>query len=154
MLDPIIKRIEVPCDQKKAFKVFVEEMHTWWPLGKFTVSAMAGAPAKTITVDTREGGQIIEIAADGTETLWGEIRKYDPYGFLAMDFHIPRPNTGHGPFSLVEISFTPMSSGNTLVELKQTGWEVFGNMAEGVHGGYNFGWKLIFEEGYKAACGG
>ena len=46
MLDPIIKTIEVPCSQEKAFRVFVKEMDTWWPLGKFTVSAMGGKAAK------------------------------------------------------------------------------------------------------------
>src|SRR5207249_192925 len=48
MLDPIIKTIEVPCSQERAFKVFLNEMDSWWPLGKFTVSAMGGAPAKAI----------------------------------------------------------------------------------------------------------
>jgi len=51
MLDPIIKTIEVPCSQAKAFDVFLNEMDSWWPLGKFSVSAMGGAPAKAIRVD-------------------------------------------------------------------------------------------------------
>jgi len=36
MLDPIIKTIEVPCSQAKAFDVFLNEMDSWWPLGKFS----------------------------------------------------------------------------------------------------------------------
>lgn len=78
MLDPIIKIIEVPCDQKKAFTVFLGEMASWWPLDKFTTSMMKGAPAKTITVDVREGGKIIEVGSDDSETLWGTINTYDP----------------------------------------------------------------------------
>ena len=31
MLDPIVKTIEVPCSQKEAFSVFVENMGSWWP---------------------------------------------------------------------------------------------------------------------------
>ena len=46
MLDPIIKTIEVPCSQARAFEVFLNEMDSWWPLGKFSVSAMGGAAAK------------------------------------------------------------------------------------------------------------
>ncbi len=53
MLDPIIKTIEVPCSQERAFKVFLNEMDRWWPLGKFTVSAMGGAPAKAIRVEAK-----------------------------------------------------------------------------------------------------
>ena len=152
MQEPIIKRIEVPCSQKMAFTVFIDQMHTWWPMAKFTVSAMKGAPAETIRVDPREGGKIIEVGSDGSEVLWGKIRTYDPYAYVSMDFHVPTPETGPGPFSLLEISFTAMDKQRTLVELKQSGWEVFADMAEGVHGGYSYAWTPIFEEGYKAAC--
>ena len=154
MLDPIIKRIEVPCNQKKAFTVFVDEMHTWWPLGKFTTSAMAGAPAVGISIDKVPGGKITELGAGGRETHWGTVKSYDPYGAFSMDFHIPRPDYEVGPMSLVEVTFTEMDSQRTMVELKQTNWEVFADMAEGVRGGYNAGWGMIFEGAYKEACGG
>lgn len=42
MIEPIVRSIDVPCDQALAFSVFLNEMHTWWPLAKFTVSAMGG----------------------------------------------------------------------------------------------------------------
>src|SRR2546425_8209142 len=74
MLDPIIKTIEVPCSQERAFKVFLNEMDSWWPLGKFTVSAMGGAPAKAIRVEAKQGGKIVEIGPNGTEYLWGTIK--------------------------------------------------------------------------------
>ncbi len=38
MLDPIVKTIEVPCSQEKAFAVFVKEMGSWWPLDKRSMS--------------------------------------------------------------------------------------------------------------------
>jgi hypothetical protein len=57
-LEPIVKSIEVPCGQEQAFNVFVNEMDSWWPLGKFTTSAMAGAPAKAIRVEAKKGGKI------------------------------------------------------------------------------------------------
>ncbi len=42
MLDPIVKTIEVPCSQAKAFDVFLNEMDSWWPLGKFRPSGING----------------------------------------------------------------------------------------------------------------
>ncbi len=42
MLDQITKTIEVPCSQEMAFEVFLNKMDRWWPLDKFTVSAMRG----------------------------------------------------------------------------------------------------------------
>ena len=84
MIEPIIKTIEVPCGQKMAFEVFLNEMDTWWPLDKFTTSAMAGAPARSIRVEARPGGQIVEIGSDDTETLWGTIQSYDPHDFVSI----------------------------------------------------------------------
>ena len=36
MLEPFVTAIEVPCGQEQAFKVFVHDMGTWWPLHKLT----------------------------------------------------------------------------------------------------------------------
>jgi len=41
MLDPVTYTIEVPCNQEKAFVVFVE-MGSWWPLDKRSMSLMHG----------------------------------------------------------------------------------------------------------------
>ena len=50
MLDPIIKTIDVLCGQEKAFAVFVNEMGSWWPLDKRSMSLMQsdGKPAKSL----------------------------------------------------------------------------------------------------------
>ena len=151
MLAPIEKSIDVPCDQKTAFTVFVEEMHTWWPLDKFTMSAMKGAPAKTIRIEARQGGQIAEVGSDDTEVSWGHIETFDPHGFVAMRFNIPAPNYDGDGRTLLELTFTPIDTG-TRVDLKQSDWEAMGDWAEGVHGGYGHGWVMIFEGGYAQAC--
>ena len=153
MIEPLIKTIEVPCDQAMAFRVFVEEMHTWWPLSKYTVSAMGGAPARTLLVDAKVGGEIVEISADGTRHLWGAIKSYDPYGYFSMDFHIPIPGEVVESRSLVEVTFTVLGEERTRVELNQSNWEAFGDMAAALRGGYGGGWVEIFEQAYKAACG-
>jgi hypothetical protein len=153
-LDPIVKTIEVPCSQERAFRVFLEEMDSWWPLGKFTVSAMGGHAAEAIRVEARQGGKIVEIGPDATEHLWGTIKSYDPYGYVSMDFHIPQPDEVVESRSLVEVRFTALEKDRTRVELTQTNWEAFGKWAEMLRGGYGPGWSVIFEQAYKAACGG
>lgn len=159
MLEPIVKKIEVPCGQEKAFRVFVEEMDTWWPMDKFTVSVMAGGKAAGIEVDAREGGKIIEKNADGTRYYWGTIKKYDPFAGFTMDFHIPHPehmpcppDGPGGGETFVEMKFVPLEGNRTLVELTQSNFEALGEMAAGVHGGYGFGWEMIFVQGYASAC--
>ena len=101
-LAPIVKSIEVPCGQEQAFGVFVNELDTWWPLGKFTTSAMGGAPAKAIRVEAKKGGAITEIASDDTEYPWGTFLEYDPFGSFAMDFHFGPPGRGDREQNLAE----------------------------------------------------
>lgn len=154
LLDPIVKSIDVPCPQQRAFEIFVHEMSSWWPLDKFTISAMAGEPTPSLSVEARKGGKIVEVAADGTEHYWGTILNYDPHDYLSMDFHITRPGIPRGPGSQVEVRFTPVSDDRTRVELTQSGWEAFGEQAEMMRGGYGMGWTMIFEQAYGSACSG
>lgn len=154
MLDPIIKTIEVPCSQEKAFTVFIKELDSWWPVEKFSTSAMRGETVKSIRVDARAGGTIVEIGPGGKEQLWGTIKSYDPHDFISMDFHLPHPSEEKISFSLVEVRFTSLEEEKTRVVLTQSNWEAFGDMAEMMRGGYGGGWAVIFEKAYKSACGG
>ena len=152
MLDPIIKTIEVPCSQEKAFGVFVGEMGSWWPLDKRSMSMMhGGKPAKSLRVDPKQGGKIVEIGHDDTEHHWGTFTSYDPHVTISMDFHMGMPPDSA---SLVEVRFTALEGERTRVELTHSNWEAFGDMAEMMRGGYGSGWVIIFEQAYKSACGG
>jgi uncharacterized protein YndB with AHSA1/START domain len=154
MLDPIVKTIEVPCSQEKAFGVFLNEMDSWWPLDKFTVSAMGDEVAEAIRVEAKVGGKIVEIGPDGTEHEWGTIRSYEPNDYVSMDFHIPQPGEIVESRSLVEVRFTILDAERTRVELTQSNWEAFGERAADMQGGYGGGWVVVFEQAYKSACGG
>ncbi|MEO8241933.1 MAG: SRPBCC domain-containing protein [bacterium] len=154
MIEPLVMRFEVPCSQQNAFEVFLDKMDTWWPLGKFTVSAMTGVPATTIRVDAREGGDIVEVGGDGTEVVWGTILTLDRYTRVTMDFHIPRPGDVVTRRPLLEMDFVPLSATQTRVILRQSNYEALGEIGASVRGGYEFGFKMIFEGNYRAACGG
>ena len=151
MLDPIIKTIDVPCSQEKAFEVFVSEMGSWWPLDKRSMSMHDGKPAKSLRIEPKQGGKIVEIGHDDTEHLWGTITSYDPHDSIRLDFHMGLPAESA---SLVEVRFTALQDERTRVELTHSNWEAFGDMAEMMRGGYGLGWVIIFEQAYKSACGG
>ncbi|MBL8018574.1 MAG: SRPBCC domain-containing protein [Leptospirales bacterium] len=154
MLPPLVKTIDVPCSQEMAFTVFLNDMQSWWPLGKFSVSAMGGKPSKSLRVDAKQGGQIVETTADDREYLWGIIQTYDPYDYLSMDFHIPQPMEKVESRSFLELRFTALGPELTRVELKQSNWEAFGENAAMLQGGYGKGWAIIFEQSFRVACGG
>src|SRR5438309_7523909 len=152
MMEPLVKTIEVLCDQEKAFTVFMD-MGSWWPTDKFATSKMRDQTVKELRVDTREGGQIVEVGSDGQEVLWGTIKTYDPYSYVNMDFHIPHPSEKNPGFSTVEVRFTALGDDRTRVELTQSNWEALGDVAKMVQGGYRQAWVMIFEGACKAAGG-
>lgn len=152
MLDPIVKTIDVPCSQEMAFGVFVNDMGSWWPLDKRSMSLMyTGEPAKSLRIEPKLGGKIVEIGADDNEHHWGTIKSYDPHDSISTDFHMGLPPENA---SLVEVRFVTLGTERTRVELTQSNFEAFGDMAEMMHGGYSSGWVIIFEQAYKSACGG
>ena len=154
MLDPIVKTIEVPCSQETAFNVFIKEMDSWWPFESFSQSVMRGQKVNSLRVDARQGGQIVEVSSDDTEVPWGTITTFEPHDFLGMDFHLQHPSEEKRSDSQIEIRFTVLADDRTRVELTQSNWEAFGDMAEMVHGGYGTAWGVIFEQAFRKACGG
>ena len=152
-MEPLVKTVEVPCDQKTAFTVFVD-MGNWWPTDKFATSKMRGQEVKELRVDAREGGQIVEVGSDDVEVRWGTIKTYDPYSYVNLDFHIPHPSEEDPGFSTVEVRFVALGDDRTRVELTQSNWEALGDVAEMVQGGYKQAWVMIFVGAYRAACAG
>ena len=151
MLDPVIKTIDVPCAQKKAFEIFCD-MPAWWPLDKRSMSLMqAGGPAKRLTVEARKGGQIVETAIDDVEHHWGTFTKFTPHNHLQLDFHMGLPAEKSGQ---VDVTFTPLTATTTRVELVHSNWEGYDDMAEMMRNGYGGSWTMLFEEAYGAACAG
>jgi len=152
MLEPIVTTIEVPCGQQHAFDIFTREMGTWWPLDKRSMSMMHGRkPSKSLLVEPKPGGKIVETGHDGAQYVWGTFRAFGPHDFLSMDFHMGMPAESA---SLVEVRFTALDRRRTRVQLTQSNWEAFGDLAEMMRGGYGSGWVIIFEQAYHAACSG
>jgi hypothetical protein len=156
MLEPIVREIEVPCSLAIAFDVFVD-MASWWPLERFSASRLGGGTTRELRVETREGGTIVEVSADGSEHLWGRFVAYESPEYLAMDFHIVHPDQLEGErpdddFTRVEVRFTALADDRTRVRLTQTEWERLGDMAAMVRGGYGTAWAMILDERYAAAC--
>ena len=149
MLEPVIKTIDVPCNQEQAFNVFIEEITTWWPLDKNSVSAMGGGVAKAVSIEPKVGGKIVEIGHDDTEHFWGTVNSYEPHSAFSLNWHIGLPAESA---SLVAVSFTSIDDGKTRVELTHSNWEAFGDQAADMRAGYEGGWVGVFETAYHAAC--
>lgn len=149
MPQPVVKTIDVPCPQDRAFDIFTRDINRWWPRDRHSVSAMDhGATAQAITLEPQVGGAITETGHDGTLHRWGTVTTFDPHDQLTLAWHINSPAE---EATIVDIRFEPLSNG-TRVTLSHHGWEVLGARAEAMRDGYDNGWVSVFETAYAAQC--
>ncbi|MEM9231476.1 MAG: SRPBCC domain-containing protein [Pseudomonadota bacterium] len=145
---PVIKTVDVPCSPDIAFRIFTQDLSHWWPKDKHSVSAMTGAPARSVSLEARAGGTISEVAADGTHHHWGSVSVYDPYRRFGLLWHIGQPVE---KATRVDVLFEPTEDG-TRVTLTHSGWEVLGGDAAKSRDGYDSGWVHVFETCFARAC--
>lgn len=112
----IRKSLDVGVPVETAFRVFTEEIGSWWPLASRSVAL---EDAADLVVEPRVGGRVYERTRGGEEHLWGEVLAWEPPLTLTFSWHPGRAaETGQE----VEVHFTP-SVDTTLVELEHRGWE-------------------------------
>jgi uncharacterized protein YndB with AHSA1/START domain len=114
---------------ERAFKVFTEEMASWWHPDHHI---LAGELDKMV-FEPRAGGRIYDLATDGSECTWARVLAFDPPHRLVFSWDIsPRweIETDHAKTSEVEVRFVAQDDETTRVELEHRhldrhgdGWE-------------------------------
>ncbi len=151
-LEPIRRSILVGCSAERAFRVFTEEMSSWWPLETHSRAAdeeLAGVTAVGVEVEPREGGRVLERLSNGERLSWGRIQVWDPPARLVI---VWKPNGNHLPPTELELSFRA-EGGRTRVLLEHRGWERLGGSGEKVRSGYVKGWPKVFDACFGRAAG-
>jgi uncharacterized protein YndB with AHSA1/START domain len=114
---------------ERAFKVFTEEMGSWWhPDHHILVGEL-----DRMVFEPRVGGRIYDLATDGSECTWARVLAFDPPHRLVFSWDIsPRweIETDHAKSSEVEVTFVAQDDRTTRVELEHRhldrhgeGWE-------------------------------
>jgi len=138
---------------ERAFRVFTDSFHTWWPadyhIGK--------ADMVQAIMEPREGGRWYERGVDGSECDWGRVLAWEPPHRLVVTWQINGewrydPDPEHA--SEIEVRFTADGPGQTTVELEHrlldrlvAGQAIHDAIA--VQGG---GWTSLLELFAKAAA--
>jgi len=135
---PVVRAIDVNVPIEKAFRVFTQEMGSWWPFQSHSIFLER---AEAVVIEARAGGRVIERSKDGHEASWGEVLVYEPPERFVLAW---KPNSTPLPPTTVEVRFTATGSG-THVELIHTGWEVLGDEAEEARRSYSEGWIPTLE---------
>lgn len=135
---PVIrKQISVNAPRERAFRVFTQNIDTWWPrqyqIGK---SAM-----KAAVLEPQPGGRWYEIGEDGQECDWGRVLVWEPPQRLVLAWQITGEWRFDASFSTeVEVTFTPDGPDRTLVELEHRQLERFGDAAPRIREQFEGGW--------------
>jgi uncharacterized protein YndB with AHSA1/START domain len=140
----IEKSVHVKAPVERAFRVFTEEIHTWWPLRTHAVDT---DDPETVVLEGREGGRFFERTAAGDEHLWGIVTTWDPPNRVGYTWH---PGRGEETAQEVDLTFTPEGDG-TRVALRHWGWEKLGDRMEEVVADYDQGWDKVFGHYVEAA---
>lgn len=114
---PVRKSITVKASPEHAFRVFTDDMDSWWPrdhhIGK--------SPMKRVVVEPRVGGRCYTEQQDGTDCDWGSVLAWNPPKRFVMAWRITNKweyEHDLGKSSEVEVTFTPLGNGSTRVDLE------------------------------------
>jgi uncharacterized protein YndB with AHSA1/START domain len=153
------KAVRVRAPIEYAFRVFVEQMETWWPASHH----IGNTPFVAIFVEPRVGGRWYERNAQGQLCDWGTVLLWDPPHRVTFSWHVgpghDQPDWVCDPdlakASEVEIRFTAEDSETTLVELEHSKLERHGEGYEQLRALFDGpgAWVHILELYAKAADG-
>jgi len=143
--EPIRRSVTVRCERERAFRLFTEEIGTWWPVEKHSraVDDFEGEGVKVERVEfqTFVGGQVLEHMSNGQTLPWGEILVYEPPARFVLAW---KPTFAERPPTEVEVMFSARGD-HTLVELEHRKWERLEGDLEELKTGYSEGWILTLE---------
>jgi len=142
---PVRKTVIVQCEIHAAFRIYTEELASWWPLETHSVGQDS---ADTCGIEGRVGGRLYERLRDGEESVWGKVLRWNPPHVLEFTWH---PGREPDSAQTVEVTFTATDEG-TRVDLTHSGWESLGERALETRQNYDSGWDMVFVQRYGARC--
>jgi uncharacterized protein YndB with AHSA1/START domain len=145
--------VTVPIPADRAFRLFTEEIGSWWPKDSHSLS---DGPF-TEVFETRQGGRWYELAEDGTECTVGTILVWEPPARFVMAWQLT-PEWKFEPdldrATQVEVTFETEGEDATRVTVVHRGFETYGEpgdeMRQEVAG--EGGWPVLMKLYSEAAA--
>ena len=134
---PIVKSVTVKAAPEKTFELFTRQTAKWWKAGQ----TLGKHPHQDIVIEPKTGGRWFERDAEGNEVQWGKVLAFEPSHRLLLAWQIDK-TFKYDPdlVTELEITFTPVASGGTIVRLEHRNLERFGEGTEKLVGIIDAGW--------------
>lgn len=118
------KVVRVQAPQAVAWRVFTEQMGTWWPLVYYKIGK---ANAVDAVIEPQVGGCWYERGADGSTCQWGSVLVWEPHSRLVLSWDISA-DWQYDPTLKTEIEVRFSADGNncTRVELEHRHLDRYG----------------------------
>jgi uncharacterized protein YndB with AHSA1/START domain len=147
------KALQVEAPQAVAWRVFTEQMGTWWPLETHKIGK---AKAIDAIIEPRVGGRWYERGDDGSTCDWGSVLAWEPPARLMLSWDITADwQYDRDLKTEVELRFMPDGKNATRVELEHRRLDRYGARRDqmlqifGAEGG---GWDKLLELFARAAA--
>ena len=118
------KVVRVQAPLAVAWRVFTEQMGTWWPLENYKIGK---AKAVDAIIEPRVGGRWYERGDDGSTCDWGSVLAWEPHARLVLSWDITA-DWQYDPSLKTEIELRFVSEGRdaTRVELEHRRLDRYG----------------------------
>jgi hypothetical protein len=142
---PVRRSVLVKTNVERAFTAFTGRIGRWWPRSH----SIGAAALADVILEPRPGGRWYERATDGSECEWGKVLIWDPPGRLVLAWQVDA-NWKYDPTLVleVEVTFTPVETALTRVDLEHRNLERYGDKAPIVRDmiGSDNGWLGILRQ--------
>ncbi len=141
--------VEVQASVERAFRVFTEDIGTWWNPDHHILEGQLAE----MVFEPRVGGHIIDRAVDGTECRWARVLAYEPPHRVCFSWDINlqwQLETDPARTSEVEVTFTAEGPDRTRVVLTHRHLDRHGEGWEAMRDAVGSGWSL---DGYADVVG-
>jgi uncharacterized protein YndB with AHSA1/START domain len=120
------KSIVVDAPVERAFRVFTEEIGSWWPPDHHILDA----PLAEMVFEPRVGGHVYDKGSDGSECRWSRVLAYEPPNRVVFSWDINlewKIETDPERTSEIEIRFSEDGDARTRVDLEHRNLERHGD---------------------------
>ena len=129
----VTKSITVDAPAERAFKVFTQEMQSWWSPDHHILEA----PLAEMVFEPRVGGYVYDRGTDGSECRWARVLAYEPPTRVVFSWDINlrwQLETDLEKTSEIEVRFIPEGDDRTRVELEHRNLDLHGDGWENMRG--------------------